>query len=40
MVFQIVNVIDNLEGGNWDTVIIAGIRPLRGYLKKKLRIKS
>ena len=38
IVFQIINVIDHLEGGNWETTIIAGIRPLRSYLRDTLRL--
>ena len=39
IVFQIVNVIDHIEAGNWETTIVAGIRPLRKFIADKLGIK-
>lgn len=39
IVFQIVNVMDHIEAGNWETTIVAGIRPLRKFISNKLGIK-
>ena len=39
IVFQIVNIIDNIESGTWDTTIVAGLRPGRKFLYDRLGIK-
>jgi hypothetical protein len=36
IVFRIVNVQDTIQGGQWVTNIVAGIIPLRGYMRDKL----
>jgi hypothetical protein len=40
VVFQILNVVDRVESGNWETTIVAGLRPLRSYIRDTLGITS
>jgi len=40
ILFQIVNVMDHIEAGNWETTIVAGIRPLRKFIADKLGITN
>jgi hypothetical protein len=39
IVFRITNVTETLSKGQWTTTIVAGIIPLRGYIKTKLGLK-
>lgn len=36
VIFRVTDVIHTLESGNWETVIRAGLLPLRGYIKNRL----
>jgi hypothetical protein len=40
IIFQIINVMDHMESGNWETTIVAGIRPLRAYIKDVLSLNT
>jgi hypothetical protein len=38
IVFRIVNLVENIEAGNWTTTITAGVIPLRSFIKARLGI--
>jgi len=38
IVFRVINVNDSLQNGQWVTTIVAGVLPLRGYFRSKLRL--
>lgn len=40
IIFMIIDIQHTVESGNWETVIKAGILPLRKYIKTRLGIKS
>jgi hypothetical protein len=40
IVFRIVNVQDTVQNGSWTTQIVAGVIPLRGYLRSKLALPA
>lgn len=40
IVFQIINVMDHVESGNWETTLVAGIRPLRKFIIDRLKIND
>jgi hypothetical protein len=40
IVFRVVNVNDNIQNGQWVTSIVAGVIPLRGYFRSKLRLPT
>jgi len=40
IVFRIINVNDTIQNGQWVTNIVAGVIPLRGYFRSKLRLPA
>lgn len=40
IVFRIINVNDTIQNGQWVTNIVAGVIPLRGYFRSKLRLPT
>ena len=38
IVFQVINVMDSIEAGTWETTLVAGLRPLRKLIIEQLGI--